>query len=128
MQEGPATDKALSALADAQSTGEATFSDRGSTETIRTIERPMKGSGAETLRFQSNSERLTDLAKQRQREDKISFGEALSQVAAENPELTLRGTTINFGGSTPAKRPMSAAHRHSIELNELECRWAADIG
>src|ERR1039458_8244003 len=39
----------------------------------------------ETFRFQTNSERLSELATQRAREDKtLSFGEALSQVAAEN--------------------------------------------
>lgn len=43
-----------------------------------------------------NSERLNELAKERQRGNRISFGEALSQVAAENPNLALPGTTIDF--------------------------------
>jgi predicted transcriptional regulator len=58
-------------------------------------------SEADTFRLESNSERLSDLAKERQREEKISVGEALTQVAAENPELTAPGTTIDFGERRP---------------------------
>ncbi len=38
-----------------------------------------------------NSQRLSDLARERSREQKISFSEALTEVAAENPELTIPG-------------------------------------
>jgi hypothetical protein len=44
--------------------------------------------------FDRNGERLTALAKQRAGEKTISFGEALTQVAAEHPELTT--PTIEF--------------------------------
>jgi hypothetical protein len=39
--------------------------------------------------YDRNGERLTALAKQRAEENSISFGEALGQVAAEHPELTV---------------------------------------
>jgi hypothetical protein len=56
----------------------------------------------ETFRFQTNSERLSELATQRAREDKtLSFGEALSQVAADNPKLTLPDGVISFEEEAP---------------------------
>jgi hypothetical protein len=56
----------------------------------------------EAFRFQTNSERLSELATQRAREDKtLSFGEALSQVAAENPRLTLPDGVISFEEEAP---------------------------
>ena len=56
----------------------------------------------ETFRFQTNSERLSELATQRAREDKtLSFGEALSQVAAENPRLTLPDGVISLAEEAP---------------------------
>jgi hypothetical protein len=56
----------------------------------------------ETWRFQTNSGRLSELATQRAREDKtLSFGEALSQVAAENPRLTLPDGVISFEEEAP---------------------------
>jgi hypothetical protein len=39
--------------------------------------------------YDRNGERLTALAKQRAGQSSISFGEALGQVAAEHPELTV---------------------------------------
>jgi len=66
-----------------------------------TAPRATHHAGAEAFRFESNSEKLSDLAKKRQREDRVSFGEALSQVASENPELTAPGTTIDFGERRP---------------------------
>jgi hypothetical protein len=56
----------------------------------------------ETWRFQTNSERLSELATQRAREDKtLSFGEALSQVAAENSRLTLPDGVISCEEEAP---------------------------
>lgn len=67
---------------------------------------PSRGHSAEqyseTFRFQTNSERLSELAGLRQREDRtLSFGECLSQVAAENPRLTLPDGFISFEEETP---------------------------
>jgi hypothetical protein len=57
---------------------------------------------SETFRFQTNSERLNELAGLRQREDRtLSFGECLSQCAAENPRLTLPDGLISFEEETP---------------------------
>jgi predicted transcriptional regulator len=102
MNDGPSTDAALSSLAAADTAGESVqfnANDAGRLEVTmeqHTMKQPTKHSGAETLRFQTNSERLTELAKARQRNDKISFGEALSKVAEENPELTLPDGVISF--------------------------------
>jgi hypothetical protein len=78
----------------------------------------MQGSDSE-WRFQSNSEALSDLAKQRQREGKISFGEALAQVAEAHPELTLPGTTINFDDDGPVPAGRCQVSQNSVELNRL---------
>ena len=55
---------------------------------------PVNVAGSGELRFETNSERLCDLAKKRAREVNISFGEALTQVADEHPELTVPGNPI----------------------------------
>lgn len=55
----------------------------------------------ETFRFQTNSESLAELAEERARRDEISFGEALSQVAAENPRLTLPDGVISLTEEAP---------------------------
>jgi hypothetical protein len=47
--------------------------------------------GAPTGQGKSTGDPLTDLAKARAAEKKISFSEALTQVAEENPELTVPG-------------------------------------
>ena len=46
------------------------------------------------LQADANSQQLNELAKKRQEEKKISFGEALTQVATEHPELTQPGAAI----------------------------------
>ena len=74
-------------------------------------------------RFQSNSEALNDLAKQRARKGKISFGEALSQAAEEHPELTLPGTTISFDDDGPAPTGRCRVSQNSVELNRLATQY-----
>ena len=109
MNDGPSTDAALSSLAAADTAGESVqfnANDAGRLEVTMeqpTMKRSTKHSGAETLRFQTNSERLTELAKARQRESKVSFGEALTQIAAEHPELTLPDGVISFGNTSDRK-------------------------
>ena len=82
----------------------------------------MQGSDSE-WRFQSNSEALRDLAKQRAREGKISFGEALSQVAEENLKLTLPGTTISFDDDRPVPAGRCQVSQNSVELNRLATQY-----
>jgi len=72
----------------------------------------------ETFRFQTNSEALSELAKQRQREDKISFGEALSACAAENPHLTLPDGVISFKEDAPRS--------NSQQLSDLATKRARE--
>ena len=97
IHEGDSTDAGLTKLANADRAGEVvqfSASDAGRVEFIIT-EGSMKRSAAqpqgERFRFETNSEKLNDLAKKLAREDKIPFGTALSQVAAENPALTRPG-------------------------------------
>src|ERR1019366_4728306 len=98
MHEGDNTDAGLTKLAKADSAGEVvqfSASDAGRVEFIIT-DGPTKRPAAaqhhsETFRFETNSEKLNDLAQKRMREDKIPFGTALSQVAADNPALTRPG-------------------------------------
>jgi hypothetical protein len=61
----------------------------------------------QTFRFLRNSERLNEAAKQRAEEDGICFAEALSQVAAENPRLTLPDSVIFLEADFEEARPKS---------------------
>lgn len=102
MYEGDSTDAGLSKLASADSAGEVVQFSSGDAGRVEFIiaDGPMRRSAAqpcgEMFRFETNSERLSDLAKKRAREDKISFGDALSQVAEENHALTLPDRVISF--------------------------------
>jgi len=88
----------------------------------------------ETFRFQTNSEALSELAKQRQREDKISFGEALSACAAENPHLTLPDGVISFKEEAPRSNSQQLsdlatkrAREDKITFGEALSRVAAEF-
>ena len=130
-RDGPATEADLTSLTQGGASGHsgtATFGGDAHAvisfeEILRPLPRPggqsMQGSDSE-WRFLSNSEALSDLAKQRAREGKISFGEALSQVAEENPKLTLPGTTISFDDDgRPAPAGRCQVSQNSVELNRL---------
>ena len=98
-EDGPASDSDLTKLA-------ASGGSREPAAVVTFSEGSGRGHSAqhqgETWRFQTNSERLSELATQRAREDKtLSFGEALSQVAAENPRLTLPDGVISLAEETP---------------------------
>jgi hypothetical protein len=119
-RDGSATDAALTSLAAADSAcGSVRFNanDAGYLEVMmeqatKAMKQPMKNSGTEALRFQTNSERLTELAKAHQCEVKVSFGEALTLVAKENPQLTLPDGVISF-------RDTSNPKSNSQRLSEL---------
>ena len=95
MHEGDSTDAGLTKLAKADTAGEVvqfSAADAGRVEFI-IADAPTRRAAAaqhhsEIFRFETNSEKLNDLAQKRAREDKIPFGTALSQVAAENLALT----------------------------------------
>jgi hypothetical protein len=133
-RDGPATEADLTSLTQGGASGHsgtATFaSDAHAVISFEEILLPltkgrgrsMQGSDSE-WRFQSNSEALSDLAKQRQREGKISFGKALSQVAEEHPKLTLPGTTISFDDDGPALTGRCRVSQNSVELNRLATQY-----
>ncbi len=116
-RDGEATDVSLSRLAAADSAGEViqfAANDAGWIEV--TMETPKKLSPWETLH--RNSQRLSDAAKARQQSQNISFGEALSQVAAERPELT---APIRVDPAAPREtfraQPMAAGEAFRFETN-----------
>jgi len=63
-----------------------------------------------------NSRDLSVLAKARAKEQRISFGEALSAVASERPDLT--GDHLQFS-EQQRRRPHMARDLNSIELSVL---------
>lgn len=69
-------------------------------------------------RFQTNSEALAEKAKSRADEKEISYSEALSQCAAENPNLTLPDNVW-----APAEAPVLT---RSAKLNEIAKAWQRD--
>ncbi len=134
-RDGPATEADLTNLTQGGTSGHsgtATFGGDAQAvisfdELLLPVPRPggrsMQGSDSE-WRFQSNSEALSDLAKQRAREDKtLSFGEALAQVAEAHPGLTLPGTTINFDDDGPVPAGRCQVSQNSVELNRLATQY-----
>ena len=101
LRDGPATEADLTNLTQGGASGHSGIATFGSdAHAVISFELPltkgaMQGSDSE-WRFSSNSAALSDLAKQRAREDKISFGEAVAQVAEDHPELTLPDGVISF--------------------------------
>ena len=124
MHEGDSTEAGLSKLASADSAGDVVQFSSGDAGRVEFIiaDGPMRRSAAqpcgEMFRFETNSERLSDLAKKRAREDKISFGDALSQVAEENHELTLPDRVISFDdGSRSACSSQNQGETFRFERN-----------
>ncbi len=73
-------------------------------------------------RFQTNNERLTELAKERQEERNISFAEALAEVVEDNPFLLLPDSA--FGPLSPeavmSSLPLSNSQKLHKAAKELQ--------
>ncbi len=116
--DGPSDGAALDDLLGAHREGDCVqfcSSDAGRVEVVTSTQRP---------RIKRNSERLNERAKARQQERNISFGEALSQVARENPRLTMPDwTSFEMGTQQSASRPPAAEsfrfQTNSEALSEL---------
>ena len=85
-QEGGSSDTDLTKLVSSSHEGTAAFS-----ESALGVEFSESFEGKQSSRFDpsSNSIKLSNLAKERQRVEKISFGDALSIEAVEHPELAV---------------------------------------
>ncbi len=99
----------------------AYFSDGTSWVEVETTMETANGAHPKGQLVDGNSVELTRLARERQQSSNISFGEALSQVAAERPALTLPGkpVTMEFSDSMEAHRRGRLVDGNSVELNRL---------